>query len=423
MSEQPLPPLRVGGFAAAWETRTFESQFSFLRHNSLSRADLTSDDTGVRNIHYGDILVRFGDVIDVQVDVLPFVADPSNPRLGDVLRDGDVVFADAAEDSTVGKCSEVRNSQGEVVVAGLHTIPTRPNQDFGKGFLGHALNSGAFHDQLIPLMQGSKVSSISVSALKGCTISFPSEPEQHEIGALFSRLDSQMSTLGQDYQQLVQAKSALMQRMFPQGHAEEPELRLEGFKGSWDRRKLGSLGKARGGFGFPHTAQRGSAGIPFYKVSDMNLFGNERAMTRANNYVTADQVVRHGWRPFQDVPAIIFAKVGAAVMLGRKRVVHHPFLVDNNMIGVSLDQAEWDVQFAQTTFDLLDLTRLVQVGALPSFNPPAVEAMEVQVPRSRDEQQAISAIFRRLDNLIEAKRLYLSKLQPVKAALLQKMFV
>lgn len=423
MSEGLVPTLRFEGFYGDWETQSFGSQFSFLRHNSLARADLTDVDTGVRNIHYGDILVRFGGVIDTQRDAIPFVRDTGAARLGDVLRDGDVVFADAAEDATVGKCSELRNTQGEVVVAGLHTIATRPSQAFGEGFLGHALNADAFHDQLIPLMQGSKVSSISTSALKSCTISFPLESEQRDIGALFSRLDAQISTLVREHQQLLQTRSALMQRMFPQGDADEPALRVRGFNGSWARHQLGELGTARAGFGFPHTAQGRLAGIPFYKVSDMNHADNQSEMTRANNYVSTEQVERHGWRPVQDVPAIIFAKVGAAVFLGRKRLVRHPFLMDNNMIGFSLDQGEWDVQFAKATFSLLDFSELVQVGALPSFNPPAVEAMDVWVPTTRAEQQAIGAIFNRLDDLIEAKKHYLSKLQQVKAALLQKMFV
>ena len=52
----------------------------------------------------------------------------------------------------------------------------------------------------------------------------------------------------------------------------------------------------------------------------MNLDGNENEMIVANNYVTAEQIADHRWSPITELPAIFFAKVGAAVMLNRKRL-------------------------------------------------------------------------------------------------------
>ena len=51
-------------------------------------------------------------------------------------------------------------------------------------------------------------------------------------------------------------------------------------------------------------------------------------MTVANNYVTAEQIAAHRWSPIEELPAILFAKVGAAVMLNRKRLCHFPFLLE-----------------------------------------------------------------------------------------------
>ena len=58
---------------------------------------------------------------------------------------------------------------------------------------------------------------------------------------------------------------------------------------AWEQRKLGDIGKARSGVGFPDADQGGVTGVPFFKVSDMNLDGNENEMTGANNYFTAEQ--------------------------------------------------------------------------------------------------------------------------------------
>ena len=104
----------------------------------------------------------------------------------------------------------------------------------------------------------------------------------------------------------------MLQKMFPQNGEKVPEIRFSGFTDDWEQRKLGDIGKARSGVGFPDADQGGVTGVPFFKVSDMNLDGNENEMTVANNYVTAEQIAVHRWSPITELPAIFFAKVGAA---------------------------------------------------------------------------------------------------------------
>ena len=179
----------------------------------------------------------------------------------------------------------------------------------------------------------------------------------------------------------------------------EPRCFLGSFDFSWEQRKLGDIGKAHSGVGFPDAEQGGVIGIPFFKVSDMNLAGNENEMTVANNYVTAEQIAVHRWSPITELPAIFFAKVGAAVMLNRKRLCRFPFLLDNNTMAYSLSSTKWDADFAKALFGTVDLTSLVQVGALPSYNAGDVESMEIYLP-SILEQEQIGAYFSQLDNLI-----------------------
>ena len=58
-------------------------------------------------------------------------------------------------------------------------------------YLGYYMNSGSYHDQLLPLMQGIKVTSVSKSAILNTDISFPYDrEEQAEIGGFFIRLDT-----------------------------------------------------------------------------------------------------------------------------------------------------------------------------------------------------------------------------------------
>ena len=169
---------------------------------------------------------------------------------------------------------------------------------------------------------------------------------------------------------------------------------------AWEQRKLGELGFAQSGIGFPDAEQGGTEGTPFFKVSDMNTPGNEYELVASNNYVTAEQIARMGWRPINQVPAIFFAKIGAAVMLNRKRLINEPFLLDNNTMAFSMDSSLLDTQFGQSLFERLDLTSLIQVGALPSFNSSDVESIFVSLPSTMNEQRQIGQYLCDLNTLI-----------------------
>ena len=202
---------------------------------------------------------------------------------------------------------------------------------------------------------------------------------------------------------------------------QKPAIRFQGFTDAWEQRKLGEVGKARSGIGFPDAEQGGTEGIPFFKVSDMNLDGNGNEMNHANNYVSAEQIAARRWAPITEVPAVFFAKVGAAVMLNRKRLCRFPFLLDNNTMAYSLDQNVWDADFAKALFETVDLTSLVQVGALPSYNAGDVEAMEIMLP-TMAEQEKIGLFFARVDNLITLHQRKYDKLLSIKKSMLEKMF-
>lgn len=187
-----FPEIRFAGFTDPWEQRKLGDCFDFLQNNTLSRADLNSESGGARNIHYGDILIKFGDCLGLDSGKLPFADDESilSKYANSTLRIGDVIFADTAEDESAGKCVELVKLPNEPVISGLHTIPARPKFPFGSGYLGHYLNAPAYHDQLLPLMQGIKVVSISKTALQDTQICFPTALEQSAIGTSLNAFDS-----------------------------------------------------------------------------------------------------------------------------------------------------------------------------------------------------------------------------------------
>ena len=250
---------------------------------------------------------------------------------------------------------------------------------------------------------------------------YPSYEEQQKIGTFFKQLDDTIALHQRKLDLLKEQKKGYLQKMFPKNGAKVPELRFAGFADDWEERKLGELGKTQSGIGFPDAEQGGSEGIPFFKVSDMNNIGNEYEMRNANHYVSNEQIERKKWKPIKDVPAIIFAKVGAAIMLNRKRLVTSPFLIDNNTMAYLFNNT-WDIYFGKILFETINLPRYSQVGALPSYNSSDIENISVKVP-VKDEQQKIGTFFKQLDDTIALHQRKLDLLKETKKGFLQKMFV
>ena len=212
-----IPEIRFKGFTDPWEQRKLGDMLISLQNNTLSRAEL-SNETGVaKNVHYGDVLIKFGEVLDVSKEQLPMVLDESvlSKYKASFLQNGDVIVADTAEDATVGKCCEIAGLNNEVVLSGLHTIPYRPIEKFAFGYLGYYLNSGAYHNQLIPLMQGIKVTSISKSAMQDTDIVYPkSVEEQGKIGDYFQSLDHLITLHQRELEKLQNIKKSMLEKMF-----------------------------------------------------------------------------------------------------------------------------------------------------------------------------------------------------------------
>lgn len=199
-----------------------------------------------------------------------------------------------------------------------------------------------------------------------------------------------------------------------------PKVRFSGFDDEWERYKLGKLGNFKSGIGFPDSEQGGKTGIPFFKISDISNIGNEVEMLTANNYVTQEQINRKKWKIIKNVPAIIFAKVGAALMLNRKRLVNQPFLIDNNTMSFIFDET-WDINFGLAIFQTLYLPQYAQVGALPSYNANDIAAIKVTLP-DKAEQSQIGSLFSTIDSLLSSYKDNLENYQTFKKSMLSKMF-
>ena len=277
----------------------------------------------------------------------------------------------------------------------------------------------ALKRQAIKKASGSTFLEISKREVEKLKIIIPSEKEQKKVSMLFKSIDNLITLYERKLKLLSQVKKYFLDNLFTE--KEYPNLRFKGFTDAWEQRKLGQVGKTLSGVGFPNEEQGGLEGIPFFKVSDMNNPGNEYEMVNANNYVKDDQLARKKWHPIKSVPAVIFAKVGAAIMLNRKRLVTRPFLIDNNSMAYIFDDS-WDINFGKNIFETINLPRYAQVGALPSYNGSDIQGIKIFLPR-KNEQSKIGIFIMTINEIItlyENKQQHLTK---IKKTLLNTMFI
>jgi len=211
------PRCFLGSFDFSWEQRKLGEVFDCtVPNNTLSRAELSYDEGTVLNVHYGDVLIKYGSVLDVQKDDIPRIPHRCREDFnGALLQDGDIIIADTAEDETTGKACEISNLQGSVIVSGLHTMVCRPRNRMALGYLGYYLNSNAYHHQLLPLMQGIKVLSLSRSNIQKTSVSYPTAvKEQQHIAYYFSQLDNLITLHQRKCALLFSPFQALISMMF-----------------------------------------------------------------------------------------------------------------------------------------------------------------------------------------------------------------
>ena len=394
------PQLRFAGFDDTWEQRKFDEVFDCtIPNNTLSRAELNYESGSVRNIHYGDILIKYGSIVDVQNDEIPFATGKSSDDFkGALLQDGDIIIADTAEDETTGKACEIGNSQGLDVVSGLHTMVCRPRNKMALGYLGYYLNSDAYHHQLLPLMQGIKVLSLSRTNVQKTMVCYPkSKAEQQLIADCFRNLDTLITLHQRKYDKLTNVKKSMLEKMFPKNGSNVPEIRFKGFSDAWEQRKLGDAAiYRRGSFPQPYGKSEwydGEDAKPFVQVADV---------TDAMNLV--DDTKQKISKLAQ--PMSVFAEKGSVLVtlqgsIGRVAITQYGAFVDRTVLIFEKYKAEIDNLFWAYVIKqkFIEEAHKAPGGTIKTITKEALSDFDLLLP-NYNEQCAIGLYFKKLDNLI-----------------------
>ena len=161
----------------------------------------------------------------------------------------------------------------------------------------------------------------------------------------------------------------------------------------WITSALLDIAVIQSGSGFPKKYQ-GISGekYPFYKVSDMNLIGNEESLHFENNTISAK--TRDILKPsLFSIGSIVFPKVGAAIATNKKRILTKVGCVDNNIMGAIPKEDKVYPRFLFYWFQQQNLSEFANEAALPSIKKTTVEAWPISYPDSIPEQKRIVSIL------------------------------
>ena len=380
------PKLRFPGFDEPWKTNIFDEIFSLLPNNTLSRADLASCGD-VLNVHYGDVLIKYGSILDVESDEIPYIAAGKESKKQCYLSDGDVIIADTAEDETVGKCTEITNTKNAKIEAGLHTIPCHPRIAYAPMFLGYYMNSPYYHKQLIPLMQGVKVLSVSKSNIGNTLISAPaSYPEQEKIVDLLHLLDCRMRKQQEVIDNLKKYKRGLNKLVF--------EKITSGAKQQIPLSELcESISSGR-------TTSSNADGI-------FPLFGSTGVVGKTN-------IIEF------DGDIVLIARVGANA--GKVNYFSGQCAVTDNTLVIRVKEDLVQAKFLAFFLEYYNLHRLIFGSGQPLVTGGQLKKIKMPLV-SLTTQVSLTQRLEALDSIIEVHEKYAQSLTLLKSGLMQQLFI
>jgi len=408
----------LGPIPEEWEVKPFSECFTLIRNNTYARECLTDHPGSVANVHYGDVLIKYGAVLDFAKNAVPYLKSDVKPNK-DMLRDGDLVFADTAEDEAVGRAVEVQGLKSCAAVAGLHTVACRPHDGlFAPRYLGYYINSATYHNQLLPLITGTKVSSVARAGFLATYVAIPPKGEQEKIAEALSDVDELISALGKLIEKKRNIKTGTMQELLT------GKTRLPRFKGKWEEKRLGDCGfcfngltgKSGSDFGHGKACYITFLNVLTNVVIDSSIFEPVDICSGENQ-----NEVRRG-DIFFNTSSETPEEVGLCAVLEEdvKSVYLNSFcfgfrITDNDVSGRFL--AYW---FRASAGRAL-MTSLAQGSTRYNLSKDAFREACVCIPPTLAEQKAIAAVLSDMDAEIAALEADRAKYERIKSGMMQEL--
>lgn len=395
MKETRFKQTEIGLIPKDWEIRKLGSIFKFIPNNTISRDNLVNQGT-VMNVHYGDILIKYGSILDIKNNDIPFINDSiiSNSKFNEFAKDGDILIADTAENEMVCKATELYNIENRKLVSGLHTMWIRPIIEFKPKYLGYFFNSTFYHNQILLLIQGTKVCSVSKGAIKDTCISIPLENEQNKIASALTSIDNLLLSLDKLIEKKKLIKQGAMQELLT------GKKRLPGFTGEWVEKRLGELTKIC-------TGKRNG--------DESRVFGKYPFFVRSQKVYRIDSF------SFEGEAILVPGEGGIGDIF---HYINGKFDYHQRVYKISnfnpLIIARYVYYFMKFYFKEYALSQSVK-ATVESLRLPTFENFIIKFPSNIQEQKAIATILSSMDKEIESLEGKKAKYEQIKQGMMQQL--
>ncbi|MCU1801284.1 restriction endonuclease subunit S [Pectobacterium parvum] len=242
--------------------------------------------------------------------------------------------------------------------------------------------------------------------------------EQRKVGVYFNRLDEIITQYQRRHKKLVTLKQAMLQKMFPQGGANIPEIRFKGFSGDWEEKKLGDICEIVGG-GTPSTS------IPEYWGGNIDWYSPTEIGSNVYARESVKKITQLGLDKCSAkiLPARKTVLFTSRAGIGDMAILKKPGCTNQGFQSLVLND-DIDTYFIYSMGYMLKNYALKHASGSTflEISSKQLKKMEIRLPK-HSEQQKIGAYFRKLDELISQHATQLEKLKQIKSACLAKMFV
>ena len=379
--------------ADAWEQRELDKLADFSKGSGYSKSDLVS--TGEPVILYGRLYTNYETVIR---DIDTFVNDISNSVLS---KGGEVIVPSSGETAEDISRASVVDSTGIALGGDLNII--YPKAQIDSTFLALTISNGNQKKELSKRAQGKSVVHIRNEDLKKVLLVFPKKEEQKLIGRFFCSLDQTIAFQQRKLEKMKSMKSAYLSEMFPAEGERKPKRRFPGFTDDWEPRELGKILKYEQPTKYivKSTEYDDNYNTPVLTAGQSFILG----------YTDEDDGIKHASK---DNPVIIF----------------DDFTTGNHYVDFSFKIKSSAMKILSLNNNTDDFYFMNYILKNIKYEPQSHERhwiskfseFDVLVP-NKDEQRIIGEFFRNLDQTIAFQQQKLEKLQNIKKAYLNEMFI
>lgn len=286
-------------------------------------------------------------------------------------------------------------------------------------FLYQLLNADTIREKIIRSAQGNTQIYVNWSAISELLYFAPNiREEQTAIGSFFRNLDETIKLKNQQHEKLVNIKKSMLEKMFPPKGANVPEIRFAGFVEPWVERKLGEVADIVGG-GTPDTfnSEYWDGDIDWYSPyeigSEVFAAGSKRKLTRIGLEKSSAKILP------ADRTILFTSRAG----IGDMAILKNPAATNQGFQSLVINDG-YCVYFIYSMGNRIKeyALRNASGSTFLEISGKVLSRMELLVP-SFTEQTAVGNFFCALDTLITESKQELEKLQNIKKACLEKMFI